>query len=246
MNKLRVKEDRLQEAINNENIQAFEIDSDLITGYKGFYNQVVKRVIDFMLAVVITIGMSPILLIVAIAIFIEDGLPIFYRAERGGYHGESFRIYKFRSMVKNADKIGGGTTKLHDERITKIGKIIRKIKLDELANLFCVLNGTMSFVGPRPELLCYTKEYKGTEKKIFEVRPGMTDYSSLEFIDLDEIVGTGDADKVYEKYILPRKNKLRIKYAATVSFTTDFKLFFLTFGKVLGKAYGFIVRKEHR
>lgn len=241
-----VKYKRLQEAIDNENIQAFEIDSNLVTGYKGFYNRVVKRKIDFMLAVMITLSISPILLIVAIAIFIEDGFPIFYRSERGGYHGKSFRIYKFRSMIKNADKIGGGTTKLHDERITKVGEFIRKVKLDEVANLFCVLNGTMSFVGPRPELLCYTRKYKGTEKKIFEVRPGMTDYSSLEFIDLDEIVGTGDADKIYEEYVLPRKNKLRIKYAATVSFTTDFKLFFMTIGKVLGKAYGFIVRKEHR
>lgn len=240
------KRNRLQEIMDNENIKASEISDDLITGYKGFYNRVIKRVIDIVLAVIIIICIFPILLIVAAAIFIEDGFPVFYRAERGGYHGKTFRIYKFRSMVKNADQIGGGTTKLHDKRITKVGKLIRKMKLDETANLICVLNGTMSFIGPRPELLRYTKEYSGSEKRIFEVRPGMTDYSSLEFINLDEIVGEGNADEIYEKYVLPRKNKLRVKYAATVSFATDVRLFFQTAGRVLQKIYSFIIRKEHR
>lgn len=236
----------LQKAVDDEKIQASEIDEELILGYKGVYNRVIKRIIDIVLAVFITVGLSPVLLAVGVAIFLEDGLPVFYRAERGGYKGRTFRIYKFRSMVKDADIIGGGTTKFHDERITKVGRYIRKLKLDEIANLFCVMNGTMSFIGPRPELLCYTKEYKGTEKTILEVRPGMTDYSSLEFINLDEIVGQDDVDGMYEKNVLPRKNKLRVKYAAEVSFVTDVKLFFRTIGMVLGKAYEFIIRKEHR
>lgn len=240
------RKNRLQVAIDDEKIQASEIDGELVTGYKGFYNRVVKRIVDIILSVIITVCLSPVLLAVGAAVFFEDGLPVFYRAERGGYQGRTFRIYKFRSMIKDADKVGGGTTKLHDERITKVGRFIRKLKLDEIANLFCVLKGTMSFIGPRPELLCYTREYRGTEKKILEVRPGMTDYSSLEFINLDEIVGQGDADGMYEKYVLPRKNKLRVKYAADVSFTTDAKLFFRTIGMVLSKAYRFILKKEHR
>lgn len=240
------RKSRLQEAIDDEKIQASDIDGELVIGYKGFYNRIVKRIIDIILAVIITVCLSPVLVAVGAAVFLEDGLPVFYRAERGGYKGRTFQIYKFRSMVKDADKIGGGTTKFHDARITKVGRFIRKLKLDEIANLFCVLNGTMSFIGPRPELLCYTREYRGTEKKILEVRPGMTDYSSLEFINLDEIVGEGDADGMYEKYVLPRKNKLRVKYTADVSFATDVKLFFRTIGMVLRKAYGFIIRKEHR
>ena len=93
----------------------------------------------------------------------------------------------------------------------------------------------MSFIGPRPELLQYTDQYKGTEKLIFEVRPGITDYSSIEFINLDEIVGGSNADEMYEEYVLPKKNKLRVRYAATVSFRTDCRLFILTVGKVLEK-----------
>ena len=103
----------------------------------------------------------------------------------------------------------------------------------------------MSFVGPRPELLLYTEKYEGDEKEILEVRPGVTDYSSIEFINLDEIVGSANADEMYEKHVLKKKNELRIKYAETVSFGTDCKIFFKTIHKVLEKAFGFIVKKEH-
>lgn len=241
-----MKNVKLLKEIEDINISSMNIDEDLVIGYKKFYNRYVKRIIDFILAIFLFIILLPVFLVISIAILLEDGFPIFYRAERGGYKGKTFKIYKFRSMVKNADKIGGGTTALKDKRITKVGAFIRKVKLDEIANLLCVIKGTMSFIGPRPELLKYTNEYKGTEKKILEVRPGMTDYSSIEFINLDEIVGDNNVDEKYEKYVLPRKNKLRIKYAGTVSFGVDIKLFILTIGKVIGKAYGFVVKKEHR
>lgn len=241
-----LKSKKLEKQLRDDSIKASEIDENLVTGYKGTYNRYVKRIMDFILALILFICLFPIFIVISIAIVLEDGFPVFYRAVRGGYHNEPFKIYKFRSMVKNADKIGGGTTELHDKRITKVGAFIRKVKFDEIANLICVLNGTMSFIGPRPELLKYTSQYCGTEKKIFEVRPGMTDYSSIEFINLDEIVGTGNADEMYEQYVLPIKNKLRIKYAATVSLTTDIKLFCLTIYKVIEKAYGFIVKKQHR
>lgn len=217
-----------------------------ITGYKSFYNKVIKRIIDFTLALLLTIMLSPVLLVVSLMIIIDDGMPVFYRAQRGGYKNKAFRIYKFRSMVNDADKIGGGTTALNDSRITKVGNILRKTKIDEFANLFNILRGEMSFIGPRPELLQYTDQYAGVEKYIFEVRPGITDFSSDIFINLDEIVGGENADEMYEKYVLKNKNALRVKYAAEVSFVTDFKIFFKTVFDVISKAFGFIFRSKHR
>lgn len=222
-----------------------EVDEDTITGYKGIYNRVVKRVIDLVLSIFLLILLSPIIVIISAAITIDSGLPVFYRAQRGGYKNRPFKIFKFRTMVQNADKIGGGTTALNDSRITKVGNFLRKTKLDEVANLISIVKGDMSFIGPRPELLQYTNSYKGAEEYILKVRPGITDYSSIEFINLDEIVGAENADEYYEKYVLKRKNLLRIKYAATVSFVTDVRLFWLTVWGVVKKALKFIfVRKE--
>ena len=208
--------------------------------YESIYNKCLKRIIDFVLALVLLIPLCPVYLIISIIIIVDSGLPVFYRAERGGYLGKTFKIFKFRSMVKNADKIGGGTTALNDARITKVGAFLRKTKLDEIPQLFNILNGTMSFVGPRPELIRYTEQYEGEEKDILKVRPGITDYSSIEFINLDEIVGGENADEMYEKHVLKRKNELRIKYAHTVSLKTDIKLFVLTVYKTLHKAIKFI------
>lgn len=233
---------KLEKQIADPSISAAEIDPSLVTGYKGFYNRVIKRGLDFAFALLLLIFLWPVLLILSVAVVIDDGFPVFYRAKRGGYHNRSFRIFKFRTMVKNADKIGGGTTALKDPRITRVGSFLRKVKLDEFANLLSILNGSMSFIGPRPELEQYVKQYRGTEKLIHEVRPGITDYSSLEFISLDEIVGGANADEQYEKLVLPRKNKLRVKYAATVSFATDVKLFTLTVLAVLKKAKNVILK----
>ena len=208
----------------------------------GIYNRFFKRLLDISLALILMVFAIPIYLIVGIAIVIDDGFPIFYRALRGGYKNKPFKIMKFRTMVKNADRIGGGTTAMNDPRITKVGNFLRKSKLDETANLINVLVGTMSFIGPRPELLQYTEQYTEEEKAILMVRPGVTDYSSLEFINLDEIVGTENADEMYEKYVLKRKNELRLKYAETVSLKTDAKIFFVTVGKVIRKAFRFMTK----
>ena len=220
--------------------------NNIITNYNGTYNCFIKRLIGFVLALLLLLILWPFYLIIALAIAIEDGFPVFYRPQRGGYRNEPFRIFKFRSMVKNADKIGGCTTALHDPRITKVGNFLRKTKLDEIPQLFNIIGGSMSFIGPRPELLRYTDRYEGEEKLIFEVRPGITDFSSIEFINLDEIVGQGDADEMYEKYVLKKKNALRIKYAKEVSFKTDAKLFLTTVWRVIQKALSFIVLKKHR
>lgn len=204
-------------------------------GYAGIYNRVIKRIIDFPLALAGSVIVTPLILVIGIFIAAEDGFPIFYTPLRGGYHGKPFHIFKLRTMRKNADRYGG-TTALNDPRITRCGRLLRKIKLDEISQFYNVLLGTMSFVGPRPELLQYTEAYTGDERLILEVRPGITDFSSIAFISLDEIVGAENADEMYEKYVLHEKNQLRVRYAREVSFGTDVYLFGKTILAVLQKA----------
>ena len=210
--------------------------------FDTLYNRFIKRILDMLVAGTILLVIWPLYLIIGLMIIADDGFPIFYRGERGGYQGKTFRICKFRTMVKNADKIGGGTTALNDPRITYIGNILGKTKLDELPQIGQVFTGKMSFVGPRPELIKYVEQYEGEEKNILQVRPGITDFSSVKFISLDEIVGNKNADEMYERYVLEKKNKLRIKYAQEVSFKIDVYLFFKTISSVLGKVYRMFLR----
>lgn len=214
--------------------------------YDGFYNRYIKRGLDILLSGTALLILWPILLVVAVAIAVEDGFPVFYRASRGGHQGREFKICKFRTMVKNADKIGGGTTALHDPRITRVGNFLRKTKLDELPQFGQVFLGKMSIIGPRPELLRYTQQYTGDELDILKVRPGITDYSSIAFINLDEIVGGENADEMYETLVLAKKNALRVEYAHSVSLKTDVVIFWKTAMSVLDKIFGFVFRKEHR
>ena len=204
--------------------------------YKSFYNRYVKRMIDLVFALIFLIILIPFYIVIALFIIVETGFPILYKAERGGYKNNTFIIYKFRTMVNDADKIGGSTTALNDQRITRTGRILRKIKLDEITQLFNIIKGEMSFVGPRPELIQYTSKYRGQEQVILKVRPGLTDYSSIKFINLDEVVGGDNADEMYEKNVLFKKNQLRIKYSNHVSFKTDTILFFKTVWMVIKKA----------
>lgn len=245
-NNNKAKQNQLDQLIRDDAVCAADIPPELVTGYKGIYNRIVKRILDLIFALILLVLTSPVFLILSVMIAADTGFPVFYRANRGGYRNKDFRIFKFRTMVQNADQIGGGTTALHDSRITRAGNFLRKTKLDEFANLLSIVTGNMSFVGPRPELPRYTEQYKGTEKLIFEVRPGITDYSSIEFISLDEIVGAQNADEAYETNVLPKKNKLRVKYAAAVSFSTDCRLFFKTVGKVLGKTEKVLLEREKR
>lgn len=235
--------EKLSLELDNKDILARDINIELFEQHKKIYNKIFKRMGDLFLSLLIFFILLPIFLIVSLLIILESGFPILYKADRGGYHGKTFKICKFRSMVKDADKIGGGTTALNDSRITKVGNFIRKTKIDELPNLLNIIKGEMSFIGPRPELLRYTNQYIKTEKLILEVRPGITDFSSIEFINLDEIVGTVNADENYEKLVLPKKNKLRLKYVANISFITDVKIFFLTIEKVIKKSIKFITKR---
>lgn len=199
----------------------------------GIYNRIIKRCLDLVLALILFIICLPFYLIITIAISSCDGFPVLYKAPRGGYHNKVFKICKFRSMVKNADKIGGYTTAFHDPRVTKVGAVLRKSKLDEIPQLINILKGEMSFIGPRPEVLDYVNRFNGLEKYILEVRPGITDYSSVKFANLDELVGEKNADEFFQKEILGQKNALRVRYVAEISFITDVNIFFMTVRVVL-------------
>ncbi len=200
---------------------------------KSLYNLILKRIFDFCLSLILIVFLLPLIIVISLAIFFTSGFPIFYTPYRGGYKNKPFKILKFRTMVKNADKIGGATTAQHDPRVTTVGHILRKLKLDEIPQLFNVFVGQMSFVGPRPEYLGYVNQFSGDELFILKVRPGITDYSSLEFSDMDSVVGDVNVDAYFKENILPKKNILRIKYVNEMSFAIDFKIFFATVFKVL-------------
>ena len=197
--------------------------------------KIMKRSIDLLLSVLSLIILFPILLVIGIIIKIDSKGPIFYLAKRTGLLGEEFLIIKFRTMVVDADKIGGGTTALNDSRITGIGKFLRKYKIDEIPQLINVFKGEMSLVGPRPELPYYTKQYDNVEKLALTVRPGITDYSSIEHRSLDELVGADDADRVYEEKIFKKKNLLRVKYVREQNFLVDLKIILNTIFVILKK-----------
>tara|TARA_B110000908_G_scaffold131278_1_gene154496 strand:- start:1985 stop:2626 length:642 start_codon:yes stop_codon:yes gene_type:complete len=195
--------------------------------------KITKRISDILLSFILLLVLSILLIIAALVIKLSSPGPIFYRAPRAGLNGKPFLIFKFRTMYLGADK-GSGTTALNDPRTTKYGAFLRNYKIDELPQLINVLIGDMSLVGPRPELLDYVARYKGDEKIITTVKPGITDFSSLHFFMQDQWVGEGDAGEAFDNLVLPIKIALRIKYVKEQSFYTDIKVLMLT-AKVLSK-----------
>jgi len=193
----------------------------------------VKRLIDIAFSLAALLLLWPLLLSIAVCIKLTSPGPIFYRGVRSGLHNTTFKILKFRTMVVNAEQLGGPTTGTNDPRVTRIGVILRKTKCDELPQFINVLLGDMSLVGPRPEVLNYTKLYTGEERLIFCMRPGITDYASIEFADLDDRVGTMDPDKYFREYILPHKNALRVKYVKEWSLKSDFLILLATVMRVI-------------
>jgi lipopolysaccharide/colanic/teichoic acid biosynthesis glycosyltransferase len=189
---------------------------------------VLKIIFDFIAALCALLVLWPLLLVISILIRTDSRGPILYRGVRTGLHGKPFRIYKFRTMVIDAEKIGGPSTALHDPRLTRIGKFLRKYKLDELPQLINILIGDMSFVGPRPQVEYYTRSYSDEEKIILSVRPGLTDYASIHFIDLDAILGDENVDEKYSREIEPLKNRLRIEYARRNNLFIDMKIILMT------------------
>ena len=201
-----------------------------------FYSKVVKRALDLVLALVLSPFFLLLMLPVGILVKLTSEGPVFYRAMRGGYHNRPFFILKFRTMVVGADQYSG-TTGLNDPRVTRLGKFLRKTKLDELPQILNILKGDMSFIGPRPELLKYTMRYTKEQECILWVRPGISDPSSLKLISLDEAVGHDDPEGSYERKILAEKNNMRVAYAMEQSFSQDFRLLFSTAVCVIRKIF---------
>jgi lipopolysaccharide/colanic/teichoic acid biosynthesis glycosyltransferase len=198
-----------------------------------------KRIFDVISSCFGLSILAPFLLIIMGLIKLESPGPVFYRGVRTGKNGVPFQIYKFRTMVDKAEKLGGGTTALEDPRVTRVGKFLRKFKFDELPQAINIIKGEMSVVGPRPELTRYTDIYDEEEKKILSVLPGITDYSSIELFSLDEIVGKDNADKVFEEKVLKKKNGLRLKYVYENNFIFDMKIIYKTFALLFKKIFNF-------
>src|SRR3989344_8024225 len=193
-----------------------------------------KRLFDLLLSSVGLVLLSPVILVLAFLIKLHDRGPVFYRGERVGRKGKIFRIYKFRSMVVNAEKTGVSSTAKEDPRITPIGRFLRKTKLDELPQLLNVLTGEMSIVGPRPAVKKFTDLYTNEEKALLTLRPGITDYASLWHINEAEgLAVSSDPAKDHHEKIRPEKIRLQLKKERGLSLLTDIRIILLTIRKML-------------
>jgi lipopolysaccharide/colanic/teichoic acid biosynthesis glycosyltransferase len=195
--------------------------------------QTSKRIFDAVAAAGGLLLLSPVLAGIALAIWLDNPGPVFYRGVRAGLGGKAFRIFKFRTMVVNADQIGGPSSSADDPRITRIGHLLRRYKLDELPQLLNVLIGEMSLVGPRPEVLDEVRLYTEGEKRLLELRPGITDWASIRFRNEGEILrGSADPHQAYREKIRPEKIRLGLEYIERHSLLVDMQILLKTF-KVL-------------
>jgi len=188
-----------------------------------------KRVTDIIVSAIALVVLLPALIAIATVILVCDGRPLFYRGVRIGHFGKPFRLLKFRTMVADAERLGGSTTADTDVRITRIGRILRKHKVDELPQLINVLLGEMSLVGPRPEVPEYVELLRGAEQLILTVRPGITDWAALWDADEGELLArTSDPERMYVDYVQPEKVKLQLQYVKARSFWTDLRILWKT------------------
>lgn len=197
-----------------------------------------KRVFDFVVALIMLIILCIPMIIISIWIKIDSKGPVFYRQERVTTNGEHFKIHKFRTMVSNADKIGTQVTVENDSRITNVGSKLRRVRLDELPQLIDVLQGTMSFVGTRPEAVKYVKQYKPEYMATLLMPAGITSEASIRYKDEDKLLNQADdVDKVYVENVLPGKMKYNLESIKKFSFWGEIVTMFRTVLAVLGKDY---------
>ena len=199
---------------------------------------ILKRIFDVFVSAVMLIILSPVFLVLAVAIKLDSPGPVFFRQERVTQYGKHFRIFKFRSMVNNADKIGTQVTVGNDSRITRMGKLIRKCRLDELCQLIDVFRGTMTFVGTRPEVPKYVAAYTPEMQATLLLPAGVTSLASIMYKDEDALLeGAEDVEKTYTQQVLPDKMRYNLEAIEKFSFFGDIKLMFMTVFAVLGKDY---------
>jgi len=193
-----------------------------------------KRCVDLIASTVGLVMLCPLLFIIGLLVKFSDGGQIFYCQERVGYRGRLFKIWKFRTMRVGSDKMGPSITKSADPRITKIGAFLRKLKLDELPQLFNVLVGQMSLVGPRPEVPKYVSLYTPQQWQVLELIPGITDLASLEFRDEESLLAAAtDTETYYREFCIPRKIELNLMYAAKASIWRDIEIILRTIAAVI-------------
>lgn len=215
-----IKWDELPENMKNEKVKRYY---RIIK--KNEKSLELKRVFDVVMSASMLIILSPVMLGLAIWIKLDSKGPVFFRQERVTQYGKIFKIYKFRTMVNDAPKLGAAVTTSGDARITKVGKIIRKYRLDEIPQLINVLAGDMTFVGTRPEVMKYVKEYKPAMMATLLLPAGITSTASIEYKDEDMLLeGAEDVDYTYINEVLPGKMKYNLKYLREFSFWTDIKI----------------------
>ena len=194
------------------------------------------RLFDILISFFGLLVLSPVLIIVALIIVIDDPGPVFYRQLRVGRYGRDFRIFKFRSMRVNADKAGLITVGDRDPRVTRAGYYIRKYKIDELPQLLNVLIGDMSLVGPRPEVRRYVDLYTDEQRRVLSVRPGITDYASIEYVDENRLLAASDdPDSTYIHEIMPAKIALNMRYINHPTLGEYLRILFLTAKAIVRK-----------
>jgi lipopolysaccharide/colanic/teichoic acid biosynthesis glycosyltransferase len=194
----------------------------------------VIRLFDILFSAIGLIILSPLFVILWLLIWMESKGPGLFVQERIGLNGKPFGLYKFRSMRTDSESESLITIGDNDHRITRIGHFIRKYKLDELPQLLNVLKGDMSLVGPRPEVRKYVELYTAEQRKVLNVKPGITDYASIEYVNENELLGNADdPDRVYVEQVMPKKLELNMRYIQDRSLCQYFKIIFLTIKSIV-------------
>jgi lipopolysaccharide/colanic/teichoic acid biosynthesis glycosyltransferase len=193
-----------------------------------------KRLFDLVVSSLILLCFLPFGVVIAVCILAGSKGGIFYRQERIGLHGKPFLLWKFRTMRPDADKLGKLTVGMRDRRITRVGRFLRKVKLDEFPQFLNVISGEMSVVGPRPEVAEYVSLYTPEQREVLNVKPGITDYASLEYFRENELLGqSADPRQTYITEIMPAKIELNKKYISRPTVAHDVKIMWLTFLKII-------------
>ena len=223
------KWDELPEKLKNEAVRPYY---DILS--KKGASRVIKRIFDIFVALILTVIASPFMLIIAIWIKLDSKGKVFFRQRRVTTYGRVFGIYKFRTMVSDAEKLGTQVTVNNDSRVTRAGHFLRKFRLDELPQIFNVLKGDMSFVGTRPEVERYVDRYSDEMMATLLMPAGITSLASIKFKDEEKLLsGAEDTDEVYVNDVLPQKMKYNLEYLRKFNFFYDIKLMFMTFFAVL-------------